>query len=76
MILDNVKASVAFQRIFSVCRQQHKISFPLLVLLLNFSVSLLVERMQHIKQHDSTFALLKECKVRVLEIGSVGQAVY
>lgn len=40
------------------------------------TAGLVLGRMQHIQHHDSTFALLKECKVHVLEIGSVGQTVY
>ncbi len=45
-------------------------------ILQSITTSLVLGRMQHIKHHDSTFALLKECKVHVLEIGSVGQTVY
>lgn len=38
--------------------------------------SLVMGRMQHVKHNDSTLALLKECKIHVLEIDSVGQTVY
>lgn len=74
-ILDTADGRIAFQTFLYVKSQQHNYFFSSHVPR-PVATSLVLGRMQHIHHYDSTFALSKECKIHVLEIGSVGQTVY